>query len=93
MDIRATVLANIAANVRRTRERRGLTQEQLAERCGLNFRYIQRVERGDINLTVVKLAALADALGVSPGALFKAARSLPEPRRGRPPKQSREGRG
>ncbi|MDD9942803.1 MAG: helix-turn-helix transcriptional regulator [Myxococcales bacterium] len=84
MDTRATVLANIAANVRRTRERRGLTQEQLAERCGLNFRYIQRVERAEINLTVVKLAVLADALGVSPGALFKTSRPLPEPRRGRP---------
>ena len=48
MDTRATVLANIAANVRRTRERRGLTQEQLAERCGRNFRYIPRVERAEL---------------------------------------------
>jgi transcriptional regulator with XRE-family HTH domain len=80
----AAVLAYIAANVRRLREDRGLTQEQLAERLHSNFRYVQRVERGEMNLTVVKLAALAEGLGVQPGSLMREAKPLPAPRRGRP---------
>ena len=76
----------IAGNVVRARVRAGLTQEKLAELADLDLRFLQRVERGKTNLSVAVVVALADALGVSPGSLFKRA-TLPEVRRGRPPKK------
>jgi transcriptional regulator with XRE-family HTH domain len=38
-------LRSIAANVRRVRNRLGMTQETLAERAGQDLSYLQRVER------------------------------------------------
>jgi transcriptional regulator with XRE-family HTH domain len=63
----------IGANVRRGRERTGLTQEKLAEDAELDLRYVQRVERGCTSPSAAVLVALADALGVTPGSLFKKA--------------------
>jgi transcriptional regulator with XRE-family HTH domain len=76
----------IAGNVVRARARAGFTQEKLAEMAELDLRFLQRVERGRTNMSVAVVVALADALGVLPGSLFKKA-TLPEVRRGRPPKK------
>lgn len=84
----AEFLRSIAANVRRARLRRGLTQEALAERAGQDLSYLQRVERGATNLTVGVLLALAKALGVPPAALVRKARPVPV-KRGRPPKRKK----
>jgi transcriptional regulator with XRE-family HTH domain len=84
----AEFLASIAANVRRHRLRRGLTQEALAERAGQDLSYLQRVERGATNLSASVLFALAVALDVPPGLLVRKARLAPS-RRGRPPKAKR----
>ncbi len=81
----AVYLRSIAANVRRLRLGRGLTQEALAERAGLDLSYEQRVERGATNLSMSVLVALARALGVPPGLLLRKAR-LSTPQRGRPRK-------
>lgn len=79
------VLGAVGANVRRHREGR-LTQEQLAEAAGLDQRTIQRLERGAMNISVGRLVAIADALGVDVVALFQPA--VPNPARvGRPPKK------
>jgi transcriptional regulator with XRE-family HTH domain len=78
------VLTYIAAHVRRMREAQGFTQEALAERAGLELRYVQKIERGAVNLGVTVLAALAQALQVPPGDLFERTRALPAPKRGRP---------
>ena len=80
------VLESIAANVVRLRTARGYTQEALAERAELDLRYLQRVERAKVNLSVAVLAQLADALDVAPGRLFRRAKLAPA-RRGRPPTQ------
>jgi ribosome-binding protein aMBF1 (putative translation factor) len=82
------VLRFIAANTRRWRLRRGLTQESLAERADLDLRFVQRIERGTTNLSVSALIALADALKVEPTALFREAKLTPA-RPGRPRKPSR----
>jgi transcriptional regulator with XRE-family HTH domain len=66
MDIRRQV----GANVRRLREARGWSQEQLAFESSLHRTYISGVERGVRNPTVVVLAEIAKALGVSPGQLL-----------------------
>jgi transcriptional regulator with XRE-family HTH domain len=56
-------VARVAANVRRLRKEHGLTQEQLAERCGLAPRKLQAIEAG-INVRVSTLDRLAAGLGV-----------------------------
>lgn len=61
MRSRGRILKYIGANVRALRIRRGLTQEQLAERVELDPRFMQRIERGTRNFSVLTLAdALAD---------------------------------
>ncbi len=44
------------------RERHGLTQGQLAERCGVNQADISRIERGSTSPTARTLQRIADAL-------------------------------
>ena len=54
----------IAANLRKFREKRKLTQTELAEAAGLNPHYYPRVERGEINSTVDQLDKLVEALKI-----------------------------
>jgi len=61
MDMRKLVGRNTA----RIRNVRGLTQEQLAERCGLSQQYLSGLERGRRNPTIVTLYEIAVALEVS----------------------------
>ncbi|HYG29864.1 MAG TPA: helix-turn-helix transcriptional regulator [Allosphingosinicella sp.] len=61
MDMRKLVGRNAA----RLRKEAALTQEQLAERCGLSQQYLSKLESGRRNPTVVTLYELASALGVS----------------------------
>jgi transcriptional regulator with XRE-family HTH domain len=61
MDMRKLV----GRNVRRIRQKKGLTQEQFAEVSGFSQQYISSLERGRRNPTVVTLYELATALGVS----------------------------
>jgi transcriptional regulator with XRE-family HTH domain len=55
----------LAENVRSLRQRRGLSQEALAEVCGLHRTYVGAVERGERNVSLSSIATLAVALGVS----------------------------
>jgi transcriptional regulator with XRE-family HTH domain len=50
---------------------RGLSQEALAELCGLDRTYISGIERGLRNVALQNIEALAIALGVSLADLFK----------------------
>jgi transcriptional regulator with XRE-family HTH domain len=77
------VLRFVAANLFRARVRAQMTQEQLAELADIDLRFLQRVERGQTNVSVAVVVALADALGVPVGGLFRRA-ALPEAMRGRP---------
>lgn len=42
-----------------------MTQEQLAERSGLSYKFIGEIERGGANPTIITVDRLAGALGVS----------------------------
>jgi transcriptional regulator with XRE-family HTH domain len=61
MDMRRLV----GRNVKRIRQQKGLTQEQLAELSGFSQQYISGFEQGRRNPTIVSLYELASALGVS----------------------------
>ena len=58
-------LVRLGANLRRAREKRGWSQEELAHRCGVHRTYVGSVERGEYNVTVLTLRRLASALRVS----------------------------
>jgi transcriptional regulator with XRE-family HTH domain len=55
----------IGQNVRRMRQKKGLTQEQFAEVSGFSQQYISSLEKGRRNPTIITLYELAVALGVS----------------------------
>jgi len=67
MDIRRRV----GLNVRKLREDRGWSQEELAFECGLHRTYISGVERGIRNPTVLVLAEIATALKVPASKLLE----------------------
>jgi len=67
MDIHAV----LSANIRKFRQRKGWSQERLAEESGLHRTYVSGVERGTRNPTVEIVGKLAKALGVRVAELFK----------------------
>ena len=52
----------IAAQVMDLRDKHGLTQAQLAQRCGMSQADISRIERGSTSPTTRTLQRIADAL-------------------------------
>lgn len=65
------IQARIGANIKARREKLGLAQTTLGERSGIHRTYVNQLENGHKNLTVVVLARLAEALGTTPSALTK----------------------
>ncbi len=55
-----------ARNVRRLRSATGLSQEQLASRAGLHRTYVSSIERGQRNVSLENIFAIAQALGCDP---------------------------
>src|SRR3954447_23680868 len=60
----------VAGNIRRLREERGLTQEELAARIRINRNYVGMIERQESSPTVAMLERIAKALGIEPARLF-----------------------
>ncbi len=61
----------LARRLRRVRRERGLTQEELAGRAGLNRNYVGMVEREESSPTIETLEKLARALEVHPILFFE----------------------
>lgn len=62
-----------AANMRRIRLDKKLTQEKVAEAADLHPNYISSVERGERNISICNIERIAEALGVSMSELVTAA--------------------
>jgi transcriptional regulator with XRE-family HTH domain len=56
--------------VREVRQSRGISQEQLAHNCELEYSQINRIELGKVNTSISHVALLAKYLGVTPADLF-----------------------
>ena len=60
----------IAANIKRLRLAKDISQEELAHICGYHRTYVGMIERGERNISIATLEALAGALGVEPQRLL-----------------------
>ncbi len=63
-------LDTFAANLRRLRQERGLSQERLAHAADLNMTHVAKIERSEREPGVRTVAKLAKALQISAGELF-----------------------
>jgi len=58
-------LVRIGENLRKAREDRGWSQEDLAFKAGVHRTYVGGVERAEYNVTVLTLLRFTKALGIS----------------------------
>ena len=76
--------AAFGQRVRLRRQQLGLSQEALADRCGVHWTFLGQVERGQRNLSLHNLLKLAHGLDIDPGDLVRGLStpdsSLPKPR-------------
>lgn len=59
------IVSNLANNVRLLRKSKSISQEKLADLCGIHRTYIGSIERCERNVTLSTLELLANTLGVS----------------------------
>lgn len=65
-------LLRLAETIRESRMKVGLTQEALAAQAGMAVRHLQKIEAGEVNVTIRTLAKISRALGKDISELFAA---------------------
>jgi len=68
---RDSQLGSFGERVRELRRQKGLSQNSLAARAGLDRTYLSEIERGRKNLSLVKIVKIATALDVEVTDLFR----------------------
>jgi transcriptional regulator with XRE-family HTH domain len=79
--IRRTITEDIlrqrlSMNVRATRQAAALTLKKASERAEMHWRHWQKIEAGEVNVTIQTLVRIGDALDMDPADLL----SEPSPR-------------
>jgi len=69
----AHVAKSFGNAVRELRLKKGITQQEVADKCGLDLSYVGGIERGSRNPTLGVIHALAQVLDVKPSDLLKRA--------------------
>ncbi len=64
------IKAIVAVNIKKYRERLGITQEVLAERCDLSPQYLAALEVGIKTPSLASIERIINALGIRPYQLF-----------------------
>jgi transcriptional regulator with XRE-family HTH domain len=65
-----SLLVSVGKRIQSLREKRGLTQEQLEEKTGINTKYISAIECGQKNVTIKTLEKIAKGLDIEIFELF-----------------------
>jgi transcriptional regulator with XRE-family HTH domain len=68
-DPNAAVQRILGKRIRDRRQVLGLSQEEMAARCGLHRTYYGSVERGERNIALQNIVRIADALDLDPSDL------------------------
>ncbi|MDD2325006.1 MAG: helix-turn-helix transcriptional regulator [Alphaproteobacteria bacterium] len=68
MDLRET----FAANLRRIRNAKGLSQDDLAYEAEISRSYLSQIEKGSFHVSLKIIGKLAEALGVEPAEFLRA---------------------
>jgi transcriptional regulator with XRE-family HTH domain len=67
MDIsRDIFITNFGVHIRQLREKKNMSQQDLANDCSMSKRQIGRIERGEINTTLGTIINIANALDIEP---------------------------
>lgn len=64
-------LQRLGDRIRKQREARGLTQQQLGDFCELHRTFIGSVERGERNVAILNLRKIAQVLRITLAELFE----------------------
>ena len=63
-------LVAFGQRVRAMRKAKGLSQEAFADLTRIDRSYMGHIERGEKNVTLIKVFQISDALGISPAELL-----------------------
>jgi len=66
-----SIFEKLGKKIREERVAMGLSQEDLASAAGLHRTYIGSVERGERNVSLQNIVAIARALSISPSTLLE----------------------
>ncbi|MBS7234038.1 helix-turn-helix transcriptional regulator [Flavobacterium psychroterrae] len=61
-----TFIANLGIHIRQLREKKGMSQQDLADDCGITQNQVGRIERAEIKTGIKTLIKIANALDVEP---------------------------
>lgn len=64
------ILTSLGENAKKLRIKKGLSLRQLATMCNVDHSVIAKIEKGEINITILTLAELASGLEVHPRKLL-----------------------
>lgn len=70
MDSKKEINISIGSNIKKAREKAGLTQEQLSEMIGIGPKSLSAVERGTVGISITTLQKICNILPVSSDSLI-----------------------
>lgn len=71
MDIsKELFISDFGVHVRQLREKKNMSQQNLADYCSMSKRQIGRIERGEINTSLGTIVNIANALDIEPKELL-----------------------
>ncbi len=70
-------LSAVGSRVRSTRDSQGWSRRELSHRSGVSERFLAQLESGQGNISLIRFAEVAAALGTTPAALLAGATSRP----------------
>jgi transcriptional regulator with XRE-family HTH domain len=65
------ILKEFGSNLKKIRQRKGLSLRALSYECSIDFSDIGKIERGETNITLLTIMQLAKALNVPAEELFR----------------------